>query len=163
MQQESEIFQLKFQKFKTEIKLQYQRSSLKKNFSPFEMLGWNQSDQQKSKERWQLIAKHMGASVALLDHADLSKLRMLESGLTYFDHIEEEYVQIYGACWDDFDVKLHNESAISVKIQKDINRTFGLFSKHSKLTAFLFSLKRGWTRIEHFLCHVHSLTHALTH
>lgn len=68
-----------------------------------------------------------------MNNADeVEKLNSLRAGINWFDMMDAEWKDIYGALFDEsptFNIPLSETS----KIEKDIHRTFGLFTRNSPL------------------------------
>ena len=98
---------------------------------------------------WQVVMKQLDPSLRLIEESDAEKIQQLVNGIGWMDNVSSSFRQIYGSFYDEYRSKRHCglvdgvPSEYAYKIQKDINRTYGLFCRSSQLASFVFGLKRG--------------------
>lgn len=77
-------------------------------------------------------------------------LQKLASGLDWMEMIPPEYVDIYGAIFDeakDFDIPIQDKR----NVEKDVRRTFGVFTKGKGATSSVFGRSLlSFTQFDHF-------------
>lgn len=67
--------------------------------------------------------------------SEVNMLLLLKFGLKWLDMVPQEWIEIYGAIFDESDSFTYDESQLR-RIGRDVTRTFGAFSKQSKIADF---------------------------
>lgn len=88
---------------------------------------------------------------------EFHQVNKLIEGFTWFDFILTEWIDIYGAMFDEGEAEAANiDPNVKIKISKDIHRTFGLFSKssNSNMLSSTYKIKSSeyFTSLEKVLC-----------
>ena len=95
------------------------------------MMGSN--DINPRRQIWRNTAqKIVDENLSMNNPDEVEKLTVLKAGIKWFDMIDAEWKDIYGALFDEsptFDVPASEK----IKIDKDIHRTFGLFTRNTPL------------------------------
>jgi hypothetical protein len=66
---------------------------------------------------------------------EMNMLMLLKFGLSWIDMVPQEWIDIYGAIYDESECYVCPEDQMK-KIEKDVSRTYGIFSKKSKIGEF---------------------------
>lgn len=95
----------------------------------------NQSKQGVRRHFWSTLQPIFGPAssvsrLSMQQFDELNKVTALANGATWIDLVPVEWVEIYGALYDESQ-HVHTDPSVVAKISKDINRTFGLFDNNS--------------------------------
>ena len=92
-------------------------------------------------------------ALKIMSDQDVRCLHELVRGRGWMDNVTAAQRDSYGAKYDAFKQRFASsgyrsssqlaDNSLAHKIQKDVNRTYGLFCRNSQLASFLFGLKRG--------------------
>lgn len=112
-----------------------------------QLIQWTTATTPVGSDTWRGILAHVDHALKIMSTSDSQKLDRLVNGHQWMTNVSSANYERYGAMFDDFKKKLAiigiQTSTVAQKIQKDVNRTYGLFCRNSQLASFFFGLKRG--------------------
>jgi len=111
-----------------------------------QLLQWSTSASTGS-ETWKAVLAQVEHAFKIMSASDIQKLSQLVKGHQWITNVTCDCNDRYGAIFDDFKKRLaaigFQVTPVAQKIQKDVNRTYGLFCRNSQVASFLFGLKRA--------------------
>eukprot|EP01038_Epipyxis_sp_PR26KG_P010900 gene10900-14631_t len=110
------------------------------------------------KRIWSWVLKHLLTENVVYNNDDEKRmLKTLASGVSWLDMIPSEWKEIYGALYDESKYFELSKSEL-IKIEKDVHRTFTLFTRNAKLMRLQFKIA-----MNSYYKALHSVLCALSH
>ena len=111
------------------------------SFASFDIAMLGSVEHHPRRQLWRnIFTKIHDEKLIVKSSSEYDKLVLLKSGMKWIDMLDREWRDIYGALFDESDSFNVSENEI-MKIEKDVHRTFGLFSRNVPILRYVLVIK----------------------